>query len=65
MKPSTEPPEIEVLRETIINNPELVLNDTAIMQSLVSANDKKRGGNIIDLRYDGLMCTLEVSKLVF
>ncbi|MDB4115507.1 DUF484 family protein [Planktomarina sp.] len=50
MKPSTEPPETEVLRETIINNPELVLNDTAIMQSLVSANDKKRGGNIIDLR---------------
>ena len=50
MKPSTEPLETEVLRETIINNPELVLNDTAIMQSLVSANDKKRGGNIIDLR---------------
>ena len=50
MKQSTEPLETEVLRETIINNPELVLNDTAIMQSLVSANDKKRGKNIIDLR---------------
>jgi hypothetical protein len=50
MKTSTEPLETEVLRETIVNNPELVLNDTAIMQSLVSANDKKRGKNIIDLR---------------
>jgi hypothetical protein len=47
MKPLTESPETEVLRETIINNPELVLNDTAIMQSLVSANDKKKEVGIL------------------
>ena len=50
MKLPTAPLEKKVLRETIINNPELVLNDTVIMQALVSANDKTRGNNVIDLR---------------
>ena len=50
MKLPTAPLKKEVLRETIISNPELVLNDTAIMQALVSANDKTRGDNVIDLR---------------
>tara|TARA_B100000795_G_C22672362_1_gene388481 strand:+ start:136 stop:849 length:714 start_codon:yes stop_codon:yes gene_type:complete len=50
MKLPTAPLEKEVLRETIISNPELVLNDTVIMQALVSANDKTRGDNVIDLR---------------
>ena len=50
MKLPTAPLEKEILRETIISNPELVLNDTVIMQALVSANDKTRGDNVIDLR---------------
>ncbi len=38
------------LRDKIISEPELILEDRALMNALIAANEKIMGGNIIDLR---------------
>lgn len=38
------------LREQIINDPEVILEDQDLMRALVAANEKALGGNIVDLR---------------
>lgn len=38
------------LRETILAQPDVILDDADVMQALVSANDRARGGNVVDLR---------------
>lgn len=40
----------EALRETILKKPDMVLNDSALMQALISANERAMGNNIVDLR---------------
>jgi uncharacterized protein YigA (DUF484 family) len=40
----------EILRDIIIKNPRIVLDDPPVMRALVSANDQLRGENIVDLR---------------
>ena len=38
------------LRETIIAQPDIILDDRDVMQALIAANEKAMGGNIVDLR---------------
>lgn len=38
------------LREKILSEPDLVLDDQAVMRALISANVKSMGSNIVDLR---------------
>ena len=38
------------LREKIIANPDVLLEDVAVMRALVGANDDNKGGNVVDLR---------------
>ncbi|MEP2783775.1 MAG: DUF484 family protein [Pseudoruegeria sp.] len=38
------------LREQIISDPEVILEDQDVMRALVAANEKALGGNIVDLR---------------
>jgi len=38
------------LRQELIANPDVLLNDTDLMRALVGANDDKAGSNVIDLR---------------
>ena len=38
------------LREKILSEPDLVLDDQAVMRALISANEKSMGSNIVDLR---------------
>ncbi len=38
------------IRDKIIAEPEVVLDDTDIMRALVGANDRAMGGNVVDLR---------------
>jgi uncharacterized protein YigA (DUF484 family) len=40
----------EDLRDRIITQPELILEDPAVMQALIAANERAMGGNIVDLR---------------
>lgn len=48
MKPS---PQIDPkLRDMILSDPEILLDDTDVMSALVSANEKAMGTNIVDLR---------------
>ncbi|UMA63934.1 DUF484 family protein [Roseivivax marinus] len=47
----TDPARIEdSLRETIIAQPDMVLEDTELMRALVAANERALGTNIVDLR---------------
>jgi hypothetical protein len=46
MDPQTE----KNLRDIIIDNPKIVLDDPSVMRALVLANDELRGANIVDLR---------------
>tara|TARA_B100000780_G_scaffold201700_1_gene143078 strand:+ start:206 stop:943 length:738 start_codon:yes stop_codon:yes gene_type:complete len=46
MDPQTE----KNLRDIIIDNPKIVLDDPSVMRALVLANDEMRGENIVDLR---------------
>lgn len=46
----TEKPMAEDLREKIIANPDVLLEDHDVMRALVGANDDRMGGNIVDLR---------------
>ncbi|MDO5757842.1 MAG: DUF484 family protein [Rhodobacterales bacterium] len=38
------------LRERIISEPEVILEDQDVMSALVAANDRARGSNVVDLR---------------
>ncbi len=38
------------LREAIILRPDLILDDSDVMQALIAANERAMGGNIVDLR---------------
>ncbi|MDF1854009.1 DUF484 family protein [Pseudooceanicola sp.] len=38
------------LREQIIDQPDVILNDQALMRALVAANERTMGGNVVDLR---------------
>lgn len=38
------------MRDKIISEPDVILEDHAIMQALISANERSLGGNIVDLR---------------
>lgn len=40
----------DTIRETIISDPETVLEDADVMRALIAANEKAMGGNIVDLR---------------
>jgi uncharacterized protein YigA (DUF484 family) len=40
----------DTLRETIMSQPGVILDDQDVMQALVAANEKSMGANIIDLR---------------
>ena len=42
--------DLEELKDKIISEPDVVLDDRDIMRALISANEKSLGGNIIDLR---------------
>lgn len=50
----TEPAETEALyarlRDRIIAEPDVILNDAAVMRALVAANERSMGGNVVDLR---------------
>ena len=50
MDPQTEAQVEKTLREIIINNPRIVLDDPSVMRALVLANEELRGANIVDLR---------------
>ncbi|MBT0958769.1 DUF484 family protein [Alphaproteobacteria bacterium KMM 3653] len=41
---------IDELRDTILSEPEMILEDRDIMHALIAANEKALGGNIVDLR---------------
>lgn len=47
---SSNPKIDDVLREAIISQPDVILDDTDVMQALIAANEKAMGGNIVDLR---------------
>ena len=38
------------LREAIISQPDVILDDSDVMQALIAANERAMGGNIVDLR---------------
>ncbi len=38
------------LRERLITDPEMILDDTDIMRALISANERAMGGNVVDMR---------------
>lgn len=38
------------IRETIISQPDIILDDKDLMHALIAANERAMGGNIIDLR---------------
>ncbi len=38
------------VRETILAQPDVILDDTDVMNALVAANERNMGGNIVDLR---------------
>ncbi|SDI59051.1 DUF484 family protein [Aliiruegeria lutimaris] len=42
--------DLEELKDKIIAQPDVILDDREIMRALISANEKSLGGNIIDLR---------------
>lgn len=47
----TTPPAIDPnLRDRILSEPEVILEDQDVMRALVAANEKFMGGNIVDLR---------------
>lgn len=44
-------PQIEdALREKIISEPDVILEDQDVMRALIAANERNMGGNIVDLR---------------
>jgi uncharacterized protein YigA (DUF484 family) len=47
---SSSPKIEDSLREAIISQPDVILDDSDVMQALIAANEKAMGGNIVDLR---------------
>jgi uncharacterized protein YigA (DUF484 family) len=47
---SSNPKIDDALREAIITKPDVILDDTDVMQALIAANERAMGGNIVDLR---------------
>ncbi|MFT6676346.1 MAG: hypothetical protein ACJAVM_002549 [Sulfitobacter sp.] len=47
---SSTPKIDDALREAIISKPDVILDDSDVMQALIAANEKAMGGNIVDLR---------------
>ncbi|SFE56561.1 hypothetical protein SAMN04488523_108131 [Sulfitobacter brevis] len=47
---SSSPKIDDSLREAIISRPDVILDDSDVMQALIAANEKAMGGNIVDLR---------------
>ncbi len=47
---SSDPKIDDTLREKIIAQPDVILEDQDVMQALIAANERAMGGNIVDLR---------------
>lgn len=47
---SSSPKIDDALREAIILKPDVILDDSDVMQALIAANERAMGGNIVDLR---------------
>ncbi|MGJ8544492.1 MAG: DUF484 family protein [Sulfitobacter sp.] len=47
---SSSPKIEDSLREAIIAQPDVILDDSDVMQALIAANERAMGGNIVDLR---------------
>ena len=47
---STKPRMDDSLREKIISQPDVILDDNDLMRALIAANERAMGGNIVDLR---------------
>lgn len=47
---SSSPKIDDALREAIISQPDVILDDSDVMQALIAANERAMGGNIVDLR---------------
>ena len=47
---SSKPEMNDTLRESIIAQPDVILEDQDLMRALISANERAMGGNIVDLR---------------
>ncbi len=47
---SSRPAMTDILREKIIAQPDVILEDRDLMRALIAANDRAMGGNIVDLR---------------
>ena len=47
---SSSPKIDDTLREAIISQPNVILDDKDLMQALIAANEQAMGGNIVDLR---------------
>jgi len=47
---SSNPKIEDALREAIISQPDVILEDTDVMHALIAANERAMGGNIVDLR---------------
>jgi uncharacterized protein YigA (DUF484 family) len=47
---SSSPNIDDTLREAIISQPNVILDDKDLMQALIAANERAMGGNIVDLR---------------
>ena len=47
---SSQPEMNEVLREKIISQPNVILEDQDLMRALIAANERAMGNNIVDLR---------------
>ena len=47
---SSKPEMNDALREKIIAQPDVILEDQDLMRALIAANERAMGGNIVDLR---------------
>lgn len=47
---SNKPLMTDAVRERIIAQPDVILDDQDLMQALIAANDRLMGGNVVDLR---------------
>ena len=62
---SSKPEMNDALREHIIAQPDLILEDQDLMRALIAANERAMGGNIVDLRGITMdrMCSLSRSPV--
>ena len=47
---SSKPKIEDALRERLITDPDVILDDSDLMRALIAANDRAMGGNVVDLR---------------